>query len=105
MPNAPIAATTPSTVSATFDSWAFTIRSDSDGLLPFNAPLGPQPAIRFAARATKFRTREDGVQERSPLDSDIVDLTIPDLYAAAAEKPYIATALAAMLTAIPTALP
>jgi hypothetical protein len=99
MANQPIPASSPTTVAATFDSWAFTILSSGNGLVPYGGS-GPQPPIRFTAVGTKFRTRPDGVQEASPLPTDRVTLSLSDLYAAAAEKPYVATALAALISAL-----
>jgi hypothetical protein len=95
-----IPATTPTILDATFPYWSFQIQSIGDGLLPFGAPLGSQPPIQFVAVGTKFRVRSDGVQERSPLASDTVTMTIPDLYAEAAIDPTIAAALGAMLAAV-----
>jgi hypothetical protein len=100
MANQPIPASNPSTIAATWDKWAFQIGSRGDGLLSYGAQTGPQPPIQFTAIGSKFRVRDDGCQERSPLPGDIVALVIPDLYAAAAAKPYVAAALAGLLSAI-----
>lgn len=94
----PIEATQPTTIEATYPYWAFTFSTSGYPI----APPGGSVVDTVSCQVTmvKFRIREDGVAEQSPLPSDQDSFTVTDLYAAAAEKPSLATALAAVLEAI-----
>lgn len=85
---------TPTTVTAVYDRWTvMEFRQVGDGLADVgSSTIAP---VRIAATIVKWRLREDGVAERSPLPSDRRDVTLDDLYAAAASDPTIAAAVAA----------
>lgn len=94
----PIEATEPTTISATYPYWAFAFRTNG---FPTASPGGNAVGtVSCVVVMKRFRIREDGVPEDSPLPSDLVEFTVPDIYALAATKPSVATALTAMLTAI-----
>lgn len=93
-----IDATEPTVISASYDKWAFSFYTSG---FPCAAP-GGSVADTVSAHATlvKFRIRDDGVYERSPLPADIREVHIEDIYATAATKPSVAAALAALLVAV-----
>lgn len=94
----PIEATEPTVIAATYDKWAFSFHTTG---FPCAAPGGMTPdTVACHVTMLKFRLREDGVPERSPLPSDMREIHVDDLYALAAIKPSVATALTAMLDAI-----
>lgn len=94
----PIEASEPTVISATYDKWAFEFSTCG---FPCAAPgSSVVETVSCHIRMLKFRVREDGIFERSPLESDSQEIHIVDLYALAAEKPIVATALAVMLEAI-----
>ena len=94
----PIEATTPTEITATYPYWAFSFHTSG---FPCAPPGGDTPdVVSCHVTMVKFRVREDGVPERSPLPSDVREIHVADLYALAAQKPSVATALNSMLTAI-----
>jgi hypothetical protein len=90
---------TPSVVSATYDLWAIGgLRQVGVGLA--SAGESAAPPVGLVATLAKYRLRDDGVPEMSPMPADQVAITIPDLYALAATDPKVATALAALVEAV-----
>lgn len=94
----PIAATEPTVISASYPFWAFSFYTS--GFPIANPGEDTVGVVSCSVTMVKFRVRDDGIPERSPLQSDVVTFHVPDLYSLAAEKPSVATALTAMLTAI-----
>lgn len=94
----PIEATQPTVLSAVYPYWAFQFHTSG---YPCAAP-GSSVVGQVSCHVTlvKFRNREDGVSELSPLASDVREITVPDIYALAAIKPSVAAALAALMVAV-----
>lgn len=94
----PIEATQPTTISATYPYWAFAFRTNG---FPCAKPGSDVVAtVSCTVVMKRFRVRDDGIPEESPLPSDIIEFTVTDLYASAAAKPRVAVALTAVLEAI-----
>lgn len=88
------------TLSGTFDKWAFEFACSGDGCLAYGA-AGPVPPVIVTARMTKYRIRDsDSLAEKSPLPSDQVLVIIPDLYASAAEDEDVQAALTAIIALV-----
>jgi len=66
------------------------------------ADFGKNEVGKVACSVTliKYRTREDGIDEKSPLPEDQKTMTIDDLYAEMAETPSVAAAFEAMVVAV-----
>lgn len=95
-----ISATNPSSVSATYNLWAISMfQVQGDGLVRIGQTDAPPP-VAATATLVKYRIREDGLAERSPLVSDRLDLSIPDLYALAATDSTIGAALTSIVTGV-----
>lgn len=95
----PIEATEPTVLDGTYPYWAFSLRTTGFGLAEYGQsdvqPIGVEITL------AKYRVRpEDGVPERSPLPGDIRSISVEDLYALAAEDSDVATALAALVSAV-----
>jgi hypothetical protein len=102
-----ISATESTVIEATYDRWTVTLSQAGDGCVGLGeaAPLDSQgepadPPIRLMIGAVKYRVREDGRSERSPLPGDRRQLEIPDLYAACYADPQLASAMAGVTAAI-----
>lgn len=94
----PIEATEPTVISATYDKWAFSFHTVG---FPLADPGGDVVGkVGCTATLVKYRTREDGIDERSPLQSDVRMIHIPDVYAEMQATPSIASAFAALMTAV-----
>lgn len=94
----PIEASEPTVISASYPYWAVSFHTSG---FPVADPGGDTVGVvSCSVTMVKFRIRDDGIPERSPLQSDVVTFYVPDLYALAALKPGAATALTAMLAAI-----
>lgn len=91
--------TEPTTLIATYDRWAIaSLNQIGDGC----ADAGQASAAPVALTVTlvKYRVRDDGISERSPLPSDRRALSVSDLYALAATDADVAAALAALIAAV-----
>lgn len=95
----PIEATTPTELSASYNFWAFTFRTDGFGLASPGQDTAADP-ISATVTLVKYRVREDGVPEISPVRGDQTTITVPDIYALAAGDPVVADALNALVAAV-----
>jgi hypothetical protein len=94
----PIEATEPTVLAATYPYWAFSIYTTG---LPLAEPGGTEVGqVSCTATLVKYRTREDGIDERSPLQSDVRTVRIQDIYASMPSRPKIATAFSALMEAV-----
>lgn len=96
----PIEATAPTILEATYDKWAVQFRTNG---FP-SARIGETTArpVSCTIVMQRSRIRPDGVWEASPLPADLVEFTVPDLYALVAEDAAAANALQAMIGVIAT---
>lgn len=94
----PIDATNPTVVSAIYDKWAFSFWTN--GFPVADPGVDEVGTVSAVATLIKCRERPDGEWERSPLASDIAEIRVPDIYAEAARRPSVATALASLMAAI-----
>lgn len=95
----PIEATTPTVLSATYDKWAVQFRTN--GFPSARVGAATPDTVSCTVVMQRSRIRDDGVWEASPLPGDLVEFTVPDLYALAAAKPEtVGVALQSMLVAI-----
>jgi hypothetical protein len=96
----PITATDPTTIAATFDLWQMAyLTIAGDGLADFGAPVARPVVIESAL--VKYRTRADGVPERSPLPGDrtpILRATLAELLGDADLAPLVAAAEQAVVS-------
>ena len=88
----PIDASEPTVISATYDKWAFEFSTRGFG-------VDGSPVMCFASLA-KYRIRDDGTGELSPLDSDRVSVAVPDLFALMATDADVASAFAGLVVAV-----
>lgn len=96
----PITAGDPTTVDAVYDKWGLTSFAIIGTGAVATGNTGPAEPVRVVATLTKYRVREDGVSELSPLPADVLRVTSDDVYALATRLPSVATALGALLAAV-----
>ncbi len=94
----PIASTTPTTIAATYDKVGFTITTRGNGCAPFGG--GAVPPVQAEFGLYKYRIRDDGLPEASPLASDSKRFIADDVGALAAQFPSVAAALQALSAAV-----
>ena len=95
----PINATESTVLDATYDKWAISeFRTYGDALSGYGESA-VQP-VRVFVRMIKYRVRDDGIPERSPILSDSRSFDIPDLYAALESDPLLAQAMQSLTTAV-----
>ncbi len=88
----------PTVLAVIYDRWTLASLSIvGDALIGFGRPRDEARPIAASGVLVKYRLRDDGGYERSPLAADTIEVKIPDLYAAAAIDPDLAT----LLTVIP----